>query len=50
MFDAMRGLSGYPSLKQGVSKCLMEWKVVSPQEFNLNLQDQIADAILSKVE
>jgi len=50
MFDAVRGLSDTPSLKQGVSRCLMEWKVISPQEFNLQLQDQIAHAIPSKAE
>ncbi|MAT53154.1 MAG: hypothetical protein CMN32_01650 [Saprospirales bacterium] len=47
MLDAVRGLPGNPSLKQGVSRCLMEWKVVSPQEFNLQLQDQIAHSIPS---
>jgi hypothetical protein len=50
MIDAVRGLSANPSLKQGVSRCLMEWKVVSPQEFDLQLQYQIAHAIPSKAE
>jgi hypothetical protein len=57
MFDAVRCLAGNPSLpvwppdrKQGVSRCLMEWKVISPQEFNLQLQDQIAHGISSKAE